>query len=97
MKRRAWAAGWVGLALLLPTILGLWIAGIWTHSDRLGATGGVLLIPLIGGTIAMSIWSEDSMPARNLPRAARRQLRDEESRIRLAAEIARMEREAGLS
>ena len=98
MKRTPFVVAWTLVGAFIGFTVFAGIAAIWLQSDRLGYTcvvtgsGGFL------GLIAMGAATDfGGVPARNLPRAARRQLRAEEARIRLAAEIAHMEREAGLS
>ena len=98
MKRTPFVAAWTLVGALVAFTVFAGIVAIWLESDRLGYTCAVTGTAGLFGAIGMGAATDfNGVPARNLPRAARRQLRDEQDRIRLAAEIARMEREAGLS
>jgi hypothetical protein len=51
---RLWAS-----ALTLTVLC--WIAAVWLDSGQLGATGAILLIPVVVGGVLHAIWSpEDS-------------------------------------
>lgn len=91
-----WVAAWVSTAALIAAVPVLLVAGIWEGSWRIAGMGLVLSPFAIGAGTVMEIWSSGDRPERPLPRRDRKRLREEESRIRVAAEIKRMEQEAGL-
>jgi hypothetical protein len=64
--------------------------------DRLGGLAAFVGIPALIVGIFGGLCLEDGFPARPFSRRERRRLREEQSRIRLEAEIARMERDAGV-
>lgn len=93
--RRLWLAGWALTAALIVGVVAFPVWGVWVGDWR-GLIGLVLLIPAIAAGTGMAAWTGDYPPERPLPRDARKRLREEDARIRVDAEIRRMEKEAGL-
>jgi hypothetical protein len=80
----------------IPTTLATTLAAIWLESGRLGGTAAVFGFTALVGLAVAFCWTKEGAPAPRPPRDVRRRLADEERRIRLAANIERLEREAGL-
>ena len=89
---------WVLTALLVLSVPLAAFAGIWLSSTRFGWTSFLLFCCAAPAVGVMGIWTESEKLDRHarLTRAERRRLRDERARIRIEAEIAAAEREAGI-
>jgi hypothetical protein len=96
MKRIGYIAGWIGVGLFCVISLTFGAVGAWENGGPFARLAGVLALPAIFGALGMVAWADSGLPPPRPSRAVRRQLRQERDRIALAAEIERMEREAGL-
>ena len=89
---------WVLTALLVLSVFLLFLGAIWWESERLANTGLLMIFVAGPAAGAMGAWTAEQKLDRRarLNRAERRRLRDERARIRIEAEIAAAEREAGI-
>lgn len=96
--RSLFLAAWSATVAMIAACLSFFLVGAFAQSGRFAAAGSVLIIPSFVAAFLMAWWTADALPQRkaHLSRDMRRELRREPDRIALAAEIARMEREAGL-
>lgn len=96
----AWLGYWAAWVLIVYGIMAGFVLaafGIVRQSEVMGGLAVLFGVPAaFMAFVAAAFAAELGRPERPLPRKARRQLRDERARITLAAEIKRMEREAGL-
>lgn len=97
--RTLFYAAWVGACLMTLGCLGSFLYGALALSGRFALAGAVLVIPSAVALGCLGAYTADNgAPKRvqRLSRESRRRLNAERERIAYDAEIARLEREAGL-
>lgn len=96
MRRRIYLVGVAICAAAVVSTPALAMVAIWARSNRAGDTAFLTFGVAFVSGVALLISTEDGAPARGLPRAERKRLREHERAARLQAEIDRVDRELGL-